>query len=370
MRRFLAILLTSIIVSCTTDSNTYTITGEATGFEDNTPIYVYTIENSQPKVLDTLLVTKGKFFGEYAKSEESTVNYFYVEKPKANLLFFPENENMQVTIYKDSIQSSFVKGGVQNDQHTEFTRKIRGFNDTKKDNMKRFNEARSQRDEILIQQIRNENTKLLAEESAYKKEFVKSHNNSLFSIMLLSEMMTKREFTPKEVTEIIEKFSPKMAASSLTSDLKKAVSKMAQAEVGSVAPQFSAATPQGGPMSLNDALGKYTIIDFWASWCRPCRAENPNVVRVYNKYHDKGLNIISVSLDKKGQKARWLKAIEDDKMDWFHVSNLAGWQDRIAKMYNVRSIPATFLLDEEGKIIAKNLRGPALETKIASLLGP
>jgi thiol-disulfide isomerase/thioredoxin len=119
---------------------------------------------------------------------------------------------------------------------------------------------------------------------------------------------------------------------------------------------------------LKDAMGEYTIIDFWASWCGPCRKENPNVVRVYNNYHDKGLNIISVSLDKAGQKDRWIKAIKKDKMDWFHVSNLQFWQDPIAKQYGVRSIPATFLLDKNGIIIAKNLRGNALDAKVASLL--
>lgn len=94
------------------------------------------------------------------------------------------------------------------------------------------------------------------------------------------------------------------------------------------------------------------------------------MVKVYKKYHDKGLNIISVSLDKAGQKERWIKAIKDDDMDWYHVSNLKFWQEPIAKTYGVRSIPATFLLDENGKIIAKNLRGPALEAKISSLLSP
>ncbi|HAT65802.1 MAG TPA: peroxiredoxin, partial [Flavobacteriaceae bacterium] len=93
-----------------------------------------------------------------------------------------------------------------------------------------------------------------------------------------------------------------------------------------------------------------------------------NVVKVYEKYHDKGLNIISVSLDRDGQKERWVQAIEDDKMDWYHVSNLRFWQDPIAQQYNVRSIPATFLLDAEGRIIDKNLRGPALERRIAQLL--
>jgi thiol-disulfide isomerase/thioredoxin len=112
-------------------------------------------------------------------------------------------------------------------------------------------------------------------------------------------------------------------------------------------------------------LGKVTIVDFWAAWCKPCRAENPNVVKIYNKYHDKGLNILGVSLDRKAED--WKKAIEDDGLTWNHVSNV-DYFDEIAKLYNVEAIPATFILDAEGTIIAKNLRGPALEEKIAELL--
>jgi len=115
-------------------------------------------------------------------------------------------------------------------------------------------------------------------------------------------------------------------------------------------------------------LFKVTMIDFWASWCKPCRRENPHIVNVYNKFHDKGLEIIGVSLDRTGQKDRWIKAIADDKLAWQQVSNLQFWQDPIARTYSVRSIPASFILDENGKIIAKNLRGPALEAKMKELL--
>jgi len=162
--------------------------------------------------------------------------------------------------------------------------------------------------------------------------------------------------------------SPKMRQHSIAVALEKRIASAKRAEIGEMAPEFSAATPNGETLALSEVLGKYTIIDFWASWCRPCRRENPNVVKVYEKYHDKGLNIISVSLDKPGQKDRWLQAIQDDRMDWFHVSNLQFWQDPIAQEYNVRSIPATFLLDADGRIIDKNLRGPALEQRISELL--
>jgi thiol-disulfide isomerase/thioredoxin len=240
----------------------------------------------------------------------------------------------------------------------------------KQSNMDRFKKARREQDGVLITQIQNESKALVAEESALKKEYIVSNNNSVFSLMLLSEMLSRKDILPNEATQILDNLSPKIAATKLAKDLRKAAAGMMKSEVGGIAPEFSAPTPEGDMLSLGQTLGKYTIIDFWASWCRPCRAENPNVVKVYNKYHDQGLNIISVSLDKAGQKERWLKAIKDDKMDWYHVSNLKFWQEPIAKTYGVRSIPATFLLDENGKIIAKNLRGPALEAKISSLLGP
>jgi peroxiredoxin len=134
-----------------------------------------------------------------------------------------------------------------------------------------------------------------------------------------------------------------------------------------MAPEFSAPNVDGKMVSLKESLGKITIVDFWASWCKPCRAENPNVVALYNEFHAKGLNIIGVSLDRDA--AAWKEAITADGLTWTEVSNLKFWQNPIAQKYNVKSIPATFLLDANGKIIAKDLSGEALKSKVASLLG-
>ena len=124
---------------------------------------------------------------------------------------------------------------------------------------------------------------------------------------------------------------------------------------------------EGNPVTLSSLYGKgYLLVDFWASWCGPCRGENPNVVAAYNKYHAKGFEILGVSYD--DNKDKWLKAIEEDKLPWIHVSDLKGWGNMTAKLYSISGIPANVLLDKEGKIIAKNLRGAALEEKLAELL--
>lgn len=136
--------------------------------------------------------------------------------------------------------------------------------------------------------------------------------------------------------------------------------------VGAVAPDISLTTPEGQMFSLSSLKGKYVLIDFWASWCRPCRAENPNVVRVYNQYKDKGFEILGVSLDNNAD--AWKNAIMADGLTWKHISDLGGWQSSAARLYNVSSIPQTVLIDKEGKIIAKGLRGAQLEEKLKTLL--
>ena len=370
MRRFLALLLTLSIISCSSDSSTYKLEGNADGLADGTQIFVSKVlKNNQSEVIDTLIVKNNSFNGKYSKNNELSIHYIQVERRKGSVLFFPENTDLKATLFKDSIQSSFVTGSHQNDSYKMYSEKIRDYSSQKKKNIELFKVARLEQDNMLASDLQKENIALDNQEKEYKKQFIKENNNAIFSVLLLTEMLSRKDISPAEASVISSKFSPKITATQSSNNLQILINTMKKADVGGIAPNFTAPTPNGNMLSLNEVLGKYTIIDFWASWCRPCRRENPNVVKVYNKYHDKGLNIISVSLDKEGQKDRWIKAIADDKLNWHHVSNLKFWSDPIAKTYNVRSIPATFLLDENGNIIAKNLRGPALETKIKSLLG-
>lgn len=166
----------------------------------------------------------------------------------------------------------------------------------------------------------------------------------------------------KKYIATYQKEAPQIAA-----QLQAKVNIMTQFEEGRVAPDFTQKTPEGTDLSLSDLKGKYVLIDFWASWCGPCRRENPNVVRMYNAYKDKGFEILGVSLDR--SKDNWLAAIEKDQLTWKHVSDLKHWSNAVARQYNVSSVPFTMLIDPEGRIVAKNLRGPSLEAKLKELLG-
>ena len=137
--------------------------------------------------------------------------------------------------------------------------------------------------------------------------------------------------------------------------------------VGTKAPDFTQYDVKNNPVALSSFRGKYVLVDFWASWCMPCRAENPNVVRAYNKYKDKGFTVLGVSLDSESGKPAWLKAIASDGLVWTQVSDLKGWKNQAADMYGVSSIPQNFLIDPNGVVVGKNLRGEDLNTKLASI---
>ncbi len=166
---------------------------------------------------------------------------------------------------------------------------------------------------------------------------------------------------------VISELGKEFPQDKLYNQVKGEIEAAKKTAIGSVAPDIELPTPDGKTMKISDLRGKYVLLDFWASWCGPCRRENPNVVRVYQKYKDKGFEILGISLDK--SKDKWLQAIQSDGLIWYHISDLKGWQSEAAKLYGVNSIPSTFLLDKEGKIIARNLRGPALEQKLKQIFG-
>ncbi len=213
-------------------------------------------------------------------------------------------------------------------------------------------------------QIENEYNMLEAQKSIILSSVISENIGDLVNLFFIERLEIDQYYPLYEKVDsaIYEKYKYNQAVESLHS---KIVSGKATA-VGSVAPEIKLPTPEGEMLSLYSIKGKVIIIDFWASWCRPCRMENPNMTKLYADFHDKGLEIFGVSLDK--DKAAWTKAIADDKLIWKHVSDLKYWQSEAAKLYGVGSIPSMFVLDSEYKIIAKNLRGEQLRAFVASKL--
>ncbi|MBE7176918.1 MAG: AhpC/TSA family protein [Mucilaginibacter polytrichastri] len=195
--------------------------------------------------------------------------------------------------------------------------------------------------------------------------FVKANPKSFVSVNLIDANMM---FHPdvEKVTALYNGLSDELKNSSTGKDIKKNLDIERNLMVGKVAPDFTQKDSTGKDVKLSSLRGKYVLVDFWASWCGPCRGENPNVVKAYNKYHPKGFEIVGVSLDDK--KEKWLQAVQQDKLTWLHVSDLKGWKNAVAGDYHIRAIPDNFLLDKDGKIVARGLRGEDLDKKLAAVL--
>jgi thiol-disulfide isomerase/thioredoxin len=368
MKRILMAFVAISLISCAEEKSEKGVTGTAKGLVDGTKLFVSTLgENNQPMPVDTAVVTNGKFTLNMPESETQTINMLQIENRPGNLIFIGEQAPLEFEIYKDSLRSSNISGGKHNELLTKYTNHLEELG-------KEFNNMRNQlrasgnaQNPQSIAEFRKKQTAIQERSTEFRKELVKNNPGSLVSVMALSDMMNMRSLTSKETRELFQGLSEEMRNSAIGEQISARLEKASATQIGAKAPAFSGPTPDGEELALKDAMGKITLIDFWASWCKPCRRENPNIVRVYEKYHDKGLNIIGVSLDR--SKAKWLEAIEADGLTWQHISHLRYWQDPIAQKYSVRSIPKAFLLDENGTIIAKDLRGQALEDKVAELLG-
>ena len=365
--------LFSACVSNTASKNKFVISGKAEGVFNGVRVYLKTSENGpKGRITDTAIVVN-EAFNFKGKVDGSEMRILTIDGIVGQTALVLEPEQIEVTIYKDSIYQSEVSGGNNN---VIFNSYKNGYQDlVEKVSGLRQAYVLAQGDADAIKEIQKRNTILRSELKDYGLNFLKQNPDSDFSLMLLDGITGQQGFDAKMASEVFElmpqallnKPTNTIMAQKINAKINIALNTF-EPKIGAKAPDFTAPNPDGEMITLSNILGKVTILDFWASWCRPCRIENPNFVKIYEQYHAKGLEIISVSLDRNNQKQRWVEAIEKDQLNWYNVSNLKFWQDPLAQLYNVSSIPATFILDKDGVILATKLRGGALEAKISELL--
>lgn len=379
----LSLLAVAAIVSCNkVGSNEFEIEGDAAGIKDGRNVYLQmqdTLTNALVNV-DTVKIENGKFKFEGALKEPS-LHFIAIDSTENQIPFILEEGVITVQVNKDTIYKSIVGGTYSNEQLVAYSketekvqRKIQNFQEV---NREKIQQAQMTSDTGTLES-------LMKEYKVYQDEFkdislkhVEEHPKSYISLFFIKQFIADPSFDVARATKMYENLDSSLKNTKEGKSIKKALDGVKTAEkkndtsstaveIGTLAPDFSALSPEGKETSLKSALGKLTLIDFWASWCAPCRKENPNVVALYKEFHGKGLNIIGVSLDENADK--WKEAIAKDQLSWIHISNLKGWEDPIAKRYFVDGIPATFLLDEKGVIIARDLRGDELRAKVASIL--
>lgn len=372
MKNFFLLAGLSLLASCSkVADNEYLISGTATGI-DNGKTAILQVQNEMgPVSKDTVKIENGKFEFKGKATDGPEIGFILLENVQNGMVpFILENGEINIIIDKDTVQKSKISGTKNNEKFQEYNdgsntiyKKMVAF---QKANQQKFMDAQKANDTVTMNALRKENLVFQKDMDKFSVTFAEKNPDVFLSSLLLENFIARQSLEPAKIEKLYN---------ALGSDVKKTksgvrvndfIKSQKAVTIGSAAPNFSAPNPEGKNVSLKESLGKVTIIDFWASWCGPCRAENPNVVALYNEFHSKGLNIIGVSLDKDA--AKWKEAIAKDKLAWTHVSNLKFWDDAIAKRYNVKSIPATFILDASGNIVAKDLRGAELKAKIAELL--
>ncbi|HWB25814.1 MAG TPA: TlpA disulfide reductase family protein [Chitinophagaceae bacterium] len=336
----------------------------------------FEIEGKISSVPNNTLVILSGFSGTDTLAKAKVLNGSFTLKgklasPDVHLLTFPSIQrrlvlfmgNDRVTITGDSSNFSdiVIAGSPVNYDYEEFIYHIKPLNDYV-DYYRNLVQTAQNKDSII--------TILNAVYNIYQQsidQFLARKSKSPVAALLLAYSY---DTDPNKNVMLLQKRYDQLGGDALKSQFAKNIQQVLATDkigaVGTKAIDFTQNDTTGNPVSLSQFKGKYVLVDFWASWCRPCRAENPNVVAAYNEFKDKNFTILSVSLDER--KANWLYAINADHLTWNHVSDLQYWNNAVARTYHIESIPANFLIDPNGNIIAKNLRGEELAARLEQIL--
>jgi thiol-disulfide isomerase/thioredoxin len=334
-------------------------------------IYLQQLSSTGIKDVDTTTINdKGEFTMNAPVTEVGFYRLKITDKNYATFIFNAD-EKVKVTGDAASLGTTYTVEGSPDSKLFWEVNKVSIKNYNKRDSLQKTFQnfaANAKMDSIRLDSMSNALEKpftaLINEQNTYLKDFIEKHKTSFAALAAIQQL------PPEEFPDIYKKLDDalfkKYPNSGYIKSFHESVAKQNQLAIGTPAPEIALNTPEGTPLSLSSLKGKVVLVDFWASWCGPCRAENPNVVNAYKKYASKGFDIYSVSLDKDADK--WKQAIQKDGLTWKnHVCDFKFWQSPVVQLYNFNSIPTNVLIDKKGNILAKNLRGEELEKKLAEI---
>lgn len=358
-------------------SDGYIITGSAPGLYNGLRAYLKsTNEKGLLKAQDTAIIMNETFVFD-GKVDQTQAWFLEINSLDGTFPFIIDNAQLSITVDKENIKHSKIEGNTINNTIADFNSELKKLNDSLTNLSERYRRMIINKESVagMSNQISDLKDVILH----LPHEFIKNNTNNPYGLVLLNTMIRRNASDKGLIVESFDALNENLKNSNLSKRVAKSIPKIreqyaviAATHIGKKAPDFSAPSPNGKVIALSDIQGKATLIHFWSSWFKASRRENVRLVKLYEKYNDKGLEILGVSLDgnpnQTNPKSDWKKAIKDDQLVWKQISNLSYFNDTICKTYSVRSLPSTFLLDSKGVIVAKNLTGNSLDAKIEELL--
>ncbi|WP_126246654.1 TlpA disulfide reductase family protein [Chitinophaga rhizosphaerae] len=358
MKRILPCLLAAAAYACgTADKPKATITAEITGLKDS--VVYLSVPVADSARTDTMRVVDGKFSWSGDVSEPEKV---YLMFPTRYVELFLERADIRLSGHADSLADVRVTGSASHDEYMAYRKSLKPVTDQEEALYANYNEIKDNDSAMAVLEVKA--TDLRTQRRAIMKRYIAEHPKSPVSVSLLQDMAVMGEY--KTLDSLYQLLDPAAQKTGTGTRLAERIAILKKSAIGEPMIDFTQPDVSGKPVKLSDFKGKYVLLDFWASWCGPCRAENPNVLKAFNAYKDKNFTVVGVSLDDDGEK--WKKAIADDGMPWIQLSDLKGFKNSVAQEYGIQAIPSTFLVSPEGIIVAKDLRGAALHKKLAELL--
>lgn len=372
MRKYFAVIAILFSISGNAQYK-YHITGTLIGFKDTVEKVYFNYRIGEESFRESVTVKNGKYEFKGTKAEIGYMTLFpiikgypgFVPRGHVALLFVGGGK---ITIqHTDSFGNYIVNGSKEHAEYEAMQSKLKASDDEWKELGREYTAFRQKNDKAGIGEVEQKMEVVEKKQKQIYIDLFKANPSSALALTQLG-LIAGSDLKADELEPLFKLLPESTKTSRAGKELEEKIDIAKRLGPGKTAPDFTQQDTLGKPVTLSSMRGKYVLLDFWASWCAPCRRENPHLVKAFQKYHNRGFDILSVSLDQPNAKAKWLKAIHDDQLTWTHVSDLKFWNNSAAVLYGIQAIPQSYLLDPEGRIIAKNLKGEELDKKLGELL--